>query len=78
MRLSAALVMALLASLGVVSAWLVAMPIDMSDRLVWAGLLFPLLWPSLVFWVYWSESPRRSLLLLALASLASVAVVFAP
>lgn len=78
MRLFSASFLALVAALGLMCAWIVAIPIDMSDRLVWAGLLFPLLWPSLIFWVYWSESPRRPLLALSLAVLASIAVALAP
>lgn len=78
MRLFSASFLALVASLSLMCAWIVAMPIDMSDRLVWAGLLFPLLWPSLIFWVYWSEGPRRPLLALSLAVLASIAVALAP
>ena len=77
MRLFSATVLALLAATGLTAAWIAALPLAMAERLVWAGLLFPLLWPALVFWVYWPEQPRLPLIALGLTTVLSCCLVLA-
>jgi len=58
------------------SAFIVLAPGDVPARLIWAGILFPLLWPLLFFFSYWPKRPLGPVLGLTAASLLSGAVVF--
>lgn len=75
MRLFGALSLSLIAAVLVMSALIVAGPGAVSDRLIWSGLLFPVLWTSFIFYVYWPERALQPIAVLSLASIASVALV---
>lgn len=75
MRLFGALFLSLIAAVLVMSALIVAGPGAISDRLIWAGLLFPVLWICFIFYVYWPERAVQPIAVLALTSVLSAAIV---
>lgn len=75
MRLFSALILAFIASLGLMSIYLIFFPGDIANRLIWSGLLFPLLWPALIFYVYWPEKAFRPFAALGLISIISTIAV---
>ena len=78
LRLFSGVLLAPVASLAIVLAWVEAFPAETAHRLIWAGLLFPVLWPAFMFYAYWAERAYRPCLLLVMASLASAALILAP
>lgn len=74
-RIVSLILLAPLAALGIKFALLELVPGDMAAKLIWAGLLFPVLWPLLMFYAYWPENPRTPAILLTAVSLLSGAIV---
>jgi len=57
MKLAGSLVLTLTATILGMGAIVSNAPGDMAAKLVWTGVAFPLVWPCLVFWIYWSGRP---------------------
>jgi len=75
MRLFNALILALIAAVLGTAAFIIVLPVDLAQRFIWAGLLFPLLWPLLIFLSYWPRRPLTPVLVCSGLSLVSVGVL---
>ena len=75
MRLLNALLLALIAAVLGTAAFTIALPVDLAQRFIWAGLLFPVLWPLLIFLSYWPHRPWISVLLCGGLSFVSVGIL---
>ncbi|GEM_PF-1609721 len=76
MKLSVTFINTLLASLMVTAALTRFLPDEIPIRFGWASLLFPLLWPILIFFCYWFEKVWRSNAVLFGLTLALAGAVF--
>lgn len=72
MRLFATLILSMTAAFWLMTACMTLLPGDVSERLVWSGLLFPLLWPLLMFYASWPEKAYWPVAVLGGATLAPV------
>lgn len=77
MRLLSAIVLALVTALSIISAVVAAFPVDMTYKLIWAGIAFPVLWALLIFFAYWSVRPALPVILCTILSAASIAAILA-
>ena len=75
MRLFNALILALTAAVLGTAAFIIVLPVDLALRFIWAGLLFPLLWPLLIFLSYWPHRSLSPVLLCGGLSLLSVGIL---
>ncbi|MEM1380701.1 MAG: hypothetical protein AAGH41_08760 [Pseudomonadota bacterium] len=75
-RLTSVILWALVATIFLGAALLIAFPGPFAEKAIWLSLLVPVIWAGLQFWVYWE---RRSWVVasgLIGISLASAALVF--
>lgn len=75
MRLFNALILALIAAVLGTAAFIIALPVELGHRFMWAGLLFPVLWPLLIFLSYWPHRPLTPVLLCGGLSILSAGVL---
>ena len=75
MRLFNALILALIAAVLGTAAFIIVLPVDLAQRFIWAGLLFPLFWPLLIFLSYWPQRPLTPVLLCGGLSMLSVGIL---
>lgn len=79
MRLIGLIVVSFLFTILFTSALIVAVPYDLTDKLIWVGMSVPLAWCSAMFYCYWDNNPLRPLVVLSsLSACSSILILTLP
>lgn len=76
MRLLSLIVVSFLFTILFTSALIVAIPYDLTDKLIWVGMNVPLVWCGAMFYCYWDNKPWRPLVVLSSLSASAAIVIF--
>ena len=75
-RLSSIIIWAMVATILLTSAALVAIPSEFRAKALWLSLSVPITWVALQYWCYWAESEWKVLGSLLVMSLLSALIIF--
>ncbi len=75
-RLSSIIIWAMVATILLTSAALVAIPGDFQTKAIWLSLSVPITWVALQYWCYWADSQWKVLGTLVTTCLLSALIIF--
>lgn len=77
MRLFGLIIVSFLFTILLTSALIVAVPYDLTAKLIWVGMSVPLVWAGAMFYCYWDDQPWRPVAVLSSLSACAVIVIIA-